>query len=474
MTLIAGYRPSGVPILLGDFLVTGGGQISSGKKIIKISPNFVIGWTGKKFIARSVLQELQNNFGNKNVSVSQVENLLTRYSQSDFGDHEMHLIGWIIDGEPYCFRWNNQYPSELFSAPFHFGGSGAETFQKMFETDYSSLVFGTRRSNIDQAIYTSLSRACELISDEVLDRLNRQQGFGYAYELLYFDGAQFQYLDNVLYLGADALWNPEREFGNYRFYSVAYQYHNLLNHSVVRILDSQTKSQKIDLIHPPFTPPPEDTSIEFEPASLNADYYCLFLRLATPDGLNIKSSIVLPGTEENKAIYIKKMEEGQAFTLPQHLLKALYEQSKVVQEHNQQHKIRYGWGAAETVQIIERAGSSFEFSSGRTDKCAVAGLVNSSGWNQNYDTMNYAIMFCPDGTIQIYEKGLAVGPFGKTYTVNDLFRIGVFEVGGELAVLYFQNGELLYKSDTLPILPLRLGASLRDEGAKISAPKFYR
>jgi hypothetical protein len=104
------------------------------------------------------------------------------------------------------------------------------------------------------------------------------------------------------------------------------------------------------------------------------------------------------------------------------------------------------------------------------DKCVVFGLMSDREWDHNYNTVDYAIMCCPDATIQIYEKGIAVGPLGKPYTAEDNFGIGVEEINSDNVVRYYQNDQLLYTSSVAPELPLKGAASLRDEGATMKAP----
>lgn len=46
-----------------------------------------------------------------------------------------------------------------------------------------------------------------------------------------------------------------------------------------------------------------------------------------------------------------------------------------------------------------------------------------------------------DGTIQVYEKGIAVGPLGKAYQTNDVLGIAVEELNSAPTVRYYVNSE---------------------------------
>jgi hypothetical protein len=87
--------------------------------------------------------------------------------------------------------------------------------------------------------------------------------------------------------------------------------------------------------------------------------------------------------------------------------------------------------------------------------------------------MYYAIMCCPDSTIQIYEKGIAVGPLGNPYSEDDVFSVGVEPSDSALIVRYYQNDQLLYTSSANPELPMRAAVSLREEGASIKQSRMY-
>jgi hypothetical protein len=477
MTLVAAYRPQGVPVLLGDFLITGGEAELSRKKICLVGPNFVIGWTGRQFLAAPILKALFEEFGGKSVTMSEIEKfltnrpneeLLTKRQMEEFSrEIPLYLIGWVIDDHPHCFRWNITWPTELFYEPFQVAGSGEAKFRELITRETLGGSWGARRTNVDQAIYSALSKATELYSDEVLERMNRRQGFGYAYELLYLDGNAFRYLDNVAYLGMDIILNPADWTGRSQPYEVWYRYHSLGDISFLQVTNLRNGDMRLETIHPAFDQKPRDASFEFTAGSFRADYYCIYLRLQTTEGDFYQGSLVLAENQEGPSLYEKQVNGTYRFELSRDLVKFIYENMKAEREHRKENTIRWGWGAAETVQRISKAGTRIQFQVGQTDKCAVMGLMADREWDQNYNTIDYAIMCCPDATLQIYEKGVAVGPFGKTYSVEDTFGIGLEESGSVDVIRYYLNDELLYTSETKPILPLKGAASMREEGATI-------
>lgn len=467
MTLIAAYRPDGIPVLLGDFLITGAGKESSRKKIYKVGRNFVIGWTGKLFLAAPILRALFEAFEGKTVTMEEVDKFLTSRPKEELHGNELLLVGWVIDVMPQCFLWNIGYPAQLFYEPFHVVGSGSEKFRELMERQTIVGSWGSRRTNIDRAIYSALSEATELYSDENLERMNRRQGFGYAYELLYFDGEEFKYLDNIAFFGMNILLNPEDWTGRSQPYEYWYRYHSLGDLSFLQVVNFRNGEMRLEAIHPVFPQSPRDATLAFTAGSLRADYYCMHLRLQTP-GESYQGSLVLVENKDGPSRYSKREGQSYRFDLGQDLIRFLYENMKAEREHHKTETIPWGWGSAETTQKMIASGSSFQCQVAQNDKCVVIGLITDAPWDKNHASMDYAIMACADSTIQIYEKGLAVGPLGKLFQPNDTFSISVEDVNSVPVVEYYVNSQSLYRSASLPHFPLKGAICLREEGASIS------
>lgn len=472
MTLIAAYRPVGIPVLLGDFLITGGGQESSRKKIYKVGSNFVIGWTGKLFLAAPILKALFEAFEGKTVTMREVDKFLTNRPKEELHGGELLLVGWVIDRTPHCFLWNIGYPTELFYEPFHVVGSGNEKFRELIARKTLGGSWGSRRTSIDQAIYSALAKATELYSDENLERMNRRQGFGYAYELLYFDGEEFRYLDNIAFFGLDILLNPENWTGRSQPYEHWYRYHSLGDVSFLQVMNFRNGEMRLETIHPVFTQTPRDASFEFTAGSFRADYYCIHLRLQTTQGESYEGSLVLAENKDGPSRYEKQEGTAYRFDLGQDLIRFLYEKMTAEREHVKTETIPWGWGSAETAEKMIASPSSFHCRIDQNDKCVVLGLIIDASWDKSYASMDHAIMACADSTIQIYEKGVAVGPLGKLYQPQDTFSISVEDVVSVPAVRYYVNAKLLYQTQARPQFPLRGAICLRGEGASISESKI--
>jgi hypothetical protein len=473
MTLVAAYRPKGIPVLLGDFLITGTGVESTSKKIHKVGPNFVIGWTGKRILAAPILRALFEEFNNREVSIAEVQEFLTNRPSDELNGDELYLVGWVIDDVPHCFLWNIANPNQLFFQPSYIVGSGEKKFQTLLTKTTFGGAWGSTRTTIKEAIYSALAKATELYADENLDKMNRRERFGHGYELLYFDGKEFRYIENIAFFGMDILLNTDDFTGRSAPYEHWYRYHSLGDSSFVQDWNLRTGKMILELISPIFTLQSRDASFEFTAGSFRADYYCIYFRLQTTNGEQFSGSLVLAENNDGPSKYAKEENGTYKFELGRDLIKFIYENIKAELEHHMSETIPWGWGAAETAQKMRGAGSGYQARLAQNDKCVVLGLIQDAPWDKNFATMEYALMACADAKVQIYEKGIAVGPLNEEYRADDTFTISVEKVDSVDTVRFYINSKLVYQSLTAPTFPLRGAVCLHEDGAGFSESKLF-
>jgi hypothetical protein len=160
MTAIAATRIQGSPVLFGDVLLTakaapgstpyvepapgavlppsyypmnplaaaqlpenkGYRVAGSRRKAVLINDRLCVAWTDSAFGAAQLIRELKVNFCNRYVSIDVLQQFLSSYD--DFkGTLSFHLIGWLVDDKFHCFRWNSEWPIEIFEGDEHYGGS---------------------------------------------------------------------------------------------------------------------------------------------------------------------------------------------------------------------------------------------------------------------------------------------------------------------------------------------------------------
>jgi hypothetical protein len=475
MTLIAAYRPYGVPILFGDFLITGiGGSVGTSKKIYKISPNFVIGWTGSRIDARRILRELVNEFEDRIVTIAEVERYLTRIKGDPLYREDLFLVGWIIDdGNPFSFLWNIKYPGELFPDDVVIGGSGSDTFLELLKQDITGSRIEAEGIPMRQALYSVILKAAQLFSDESIDRINRSRGFGHGYEILYFDGSEFRYLENIRFGAIDAFWDEDQDTGHGRNFRYWYHYQSLGPLAYLHRYDLETGDILLELINPLIQGrgslrAPRNKRIDFIAGSFRADYYALYFRFVTNKNRYCEVSAVLPEAPTGQSKYEKFIDGKYVLVYGEQILRDIYESSIFIENHNRENIAPIGWGGGESTENIVRANARFVFQAGQNDKTVVGGLINNSGdWGYDYQNTDFAFMCRADATIQLYERGNAVGPIGVTYRMEDVFILELVDENGQLKINYLVNNHFLYQSFRTPVLPLKVVVAAKEEGASI-------
>lgn len=321
MTLVAAFQHNGVPILLGDFLLTA--QQDNGayirKKVHRISPNLVVGWADSKLSARVVLRELNDEFRNQHVTRGALENFLTHYPTDELRSLSVYLLGWIVDGEPHCFLWNSLYPEELFYGSPNFIGSGSPAFRKLLD---QRLVFArsTGSSNVEEAILFSLTKSCRLISDEMFGGLNRELQFGFGFETLCFDGEQFRFVDNVLYTAFDIFYDVRKGNIQTRFHEAMLKYRSFGDYSAVQVNLPGENRTKFFAITSVFDDMPglleripgiNVSSNKTLPVA--SDYYCLYYRLHASDGLSTNGVMVYRADAPGHYVTVTRPKAGGEF-----------------------------------------------------------------------------------------------------------------------------------------------------------------
>lgn len=249
MTLIAAYKEYDIPILLGDVLITSGGSEFHCKKINKITPNFVIGWTGLKINAMSVIRQLFRTFGGKQVSMQDVENFLLNLDTSQFlgaeNEIKLNMLGWVVDNnKKYCFGWysalnNDEYKQLIFldeNEKGLFAGSGSKFFEGLLQDRANFNFHSPQLTPYSKAVGRVLNEICALTNAEYLaiDKSWRN-GFGFAYEVLIYDGEEFNYLNNIMYFTLNIFTASDWKILNYEVLPILYRYRTYGNISLFQI-----------------------------------------------------------------------------------------------------------------------------------------------------------------------------------------------------------------------------------------------
>jgi hypothetical protein len=296
VTLIAGFRLAGVPVLIGDFVVSvDNRRMGLTKKTHLISPNLAVSWTDNLFAARTVFGTLNEEFGGKKASKAQVESFLTSYDAHELNDEglSIHVVGWVIDDGAHCFHWYSADPETVDFDEDLYYGSGRKIIQQLANEGFF------RRSDnhgVDAAVDDALRITTRLMSDEFVVADSELKDLGHAYEILYSEADEFKYLNDITYVGFVYNFDSNGKILSFCSFPKAYRYVSLSDVSLVRIIDLASGRTQTDIIRPVWQlgHGTQDLSVEAifradwemkqKPHRLVAEHNCVFLILNAPDG----------------------------------------------------------------------------------------------------------------------------------------------------------------------------------------------
>jgi hypothetical protein len=273
MTLIAAYRNSGIPVLIGDMALMKGEIRSLRKKVYIISPNFAVAWTGHRVVAKTIITALKNTFTNNMATKASMEGFFTSYNTDDFGSLHTNFIGWVIDDEPHCFRWNCLYPGEVFYDSRFADGTGEEYFESLKGQPWQS--GASVLPNQDQAILSVINEVAHARFEESLYRGTWDLSFGASYDILAFIEGRFRYVRSIVYIGWDYYWDSHQGTGRLEQAPVIIKHNSMGEYSIIqealhgKHYDGTTFNY---LSRPVYDDMPEANLSNF-PLTLDSDYY---------------------------------------------------------------------------------------------------------------------------------------------------------------------------------------------------------
>jgi len=199
MTLVATSRSAGVPILLGDFLISQGATRRRGrKKITRLRNTLAIGWTGTLVHATGVIRRINAELSDSPTQ-EELALWLANYDPGLANQQSLKLIGWIADGDdPVGFHWDGSAPEVHWGDDWCVGTGGRayEVFSKSYMVH--------RDPNGPQereALEWLVGLLTHLNCGDMLTQEGHEIGVGGGYEALYwsFSERRFKYVEDVMY-----------------------------------------------------------------------------------------------------------------------------------------------------------------------------------------------------------------------------------------------------------------------------------
>jgi hypothetical protein len=339
MTLVAAYKSQGgVPLLIGDFLLsTKAGPIEERrKKIHRLNANLAVGWTGPLWFAKKVVGELNQLFNTATCSYDQLSEFLRRYPVPSLGSDSFALVGWLCDvpmKKGYCFRWRTANPHALDAGSPQLDGSGAETMRSILNDRRDPVSLSS--DVYTQAAAEALYDLATLQMDELVGKsYQKQERFGFAYEILVNSNGRFEYLDDVFFVGIDINYDIKSEKAELTIPLEGIKYRNFDTFSVVHVRALGGRSKNY-LCAPVYEDVPGWEQRIVPPGSslhevlrLRSRFYCAYWRLTASDGLSKQGAYVCTASAPNPGIYITEINGQEHLAIRPGFAKDLYEAAR--------------------------------------------------------------------------------------------------------------------------------------------------
>jgi hypothetical protein len=311
MTLIAAWKEGGIPLLIGDLVVSQIGEFDSPhhplptrddlgdllpvewfrhivepcQKVYVISDNVAIGWCDYKLTAKIIIKETLNRYEGKILSLIDIKNHFT--SITKFKDLPCIIIGWVVESNIMtCFKWRSDQPQEFIVDDAFVEGSGSEYFRSIFTP---LAVIG------ENPLESALTRVGHVLKDEVLYGTNLEELFGGGFKVIYHDGHRFVVLPSVTYIFLQleeledeeslVLIGPKRILKFHQENQVIQTMAVLIDETVISMRDHETQNLAPFQMH--YTAPiTAETGDKFEVRdnlSFSSGYYCICMDIKCID-----------------------------------------------------------------------------------------------------------------------------------------------------------------------------------------------
>jgi hypothetical protein len=236
MTVVANLLIEGVPVLIGDAVITSGDLTERSitvptvgmlppmrrpitafrRKVYIIDKRLTVAWTGSRLKAEQLISSLRYHIQRRGVTEKELEDFLSSYRFPIEGGDELRLVGWIAERSPRPFWWSTKYPGEIVYDEYDIEGSGREVFrQSFFSRD--GAVKGHGLTSEEHVFLICLSGISRLLTLETEQGLPLVHGFGFCYDIVVWSKYRFKYISSYTQVNIDVTYEYSMRGGQYRF-----------------------------------------------------------------------------------------------------------------------------------------------------------------------------------------------------------------------------------------------------------------
>jgi len=203
MTLVAGFRLHGLPVLIGDVLITN--QITRERatirrKLLHLRKNLVLGWAGSAKGASILVRRLNDQLSVRPPALA-VHSALSQGVQWITADLlPVQVAGWIVEDQrpPSTFRWDSSDPEKVERGDYAVIGSGTLLFQSRLSATRPPEEWNEEHAVITLAFLLGRLMGEEIMYDGVWEKTLQ---FGVAFDVLVFRHGKFEPYGPLVYTG---------------------------------------------------------------------------------------------------------------------------------------------------------------------------------------------------------------------------------------------------------------------------------
>ena len=314
MTVVANLLIEGVPVLIGDTVITSSEPGASSiavptvrtlpplrrpitafrRKIYIIEKRLAVAWTGNALKAEQLIPSLRHHIQKRGVAERELEDFLSSYQFPVQGGGVLRLIGWIAERNPRPFWWSTQYPDEIVYDEHDVEGLGAEVFRAAFFSR-DMAVKGSGLTHEEHVFFVCLCGISRLLTLETTQGLPLAHGFGFCYDIVVWSKYRFKYISSYTQTNIDVAYNSSTKGGQYRLRNPILIYNSIGNSAAfwaIRYGDQQNPDQSHDLLG---TDPIIIRSIihhgviSLPKPRFHSKFFCAFLQIVDENGISISA-----------------------------------------------------------------------------------------------------------------------------------------------------------------------------------------
>jgi hypothetical protein len=312
MTVVANFLIEGVPVLIGDTVITSRDPSESSitvptvrtlpsmrrpitafcRKVYIIEKRMAVAWTGSRLKAEQLVPSLRHHIQRRGVAEGALQDFLPSYQFPVQGGGELRLVGWIAERDPRPFWWSTQYPDEIVYGEHDIDGCGADVFRASFFSR-DGRVQNPGLTHEEYVFLASLCGISRLLTLETTQGLPLAHGFGFCYDVVIWSKYRFKYIGSYTQVNIDVAYNSSTNGGNYNIRNPVLIYNSIGNSAAfwaIRYGDQQKPDQSRDLLgtEPVIIRSVTHHGVVTSPRpKFHSKFICAFLRIVDENGLSI-------------------------------------------------------------------------------------------------------------------------------------------------------------------------------------------